>query len=240
VAKITAQISRAEPEAPPAHPFDEISVDMHPLQGHRIYTRYLLITCRDTGFTMPYMLITDNARSILEAMIDAYCYTRVQFKTRWRKVRSDNELMADIIQTWFRAHGIRYEPSAPNTQSQNGLAERSGGVIGEMTRTMRIHANLPEEHWPKNIEAACYIDSQLRKHHTYHIFGRIRWRGRAGVWTCGAQHHPRQFLCRRMTGKQDIASRLSSMDANEAVGRPIAKLEPSDLLIKDLPPPPKN
>jgi hypothetical protein len=82
VSKVKVQISTAPPEAPAAHPFDEVSIDMHPMQGNRIYTRYLLVTCRDTGFTIPYMLTTDTARSILEAMIDAYCYTRIQFKTR--------------------------------------------------------------------------------------------------------------------------------------------------------------
>lgn len=44
--------------------------------------------------------------------------------------------------------GILIEPSAPDTQSQNGGAERSGGgVIEAKARTMRKGARLPEDLW---------------------------------------------------------------------------------------------
>lgn len=211
VSKTKEQISRSEPETPPVHPFDEVSIDMHPMQGHRIYTRYLLITCRDSDFVMPYMLTTDSARSILEALIDAYCYTRIQFKTRWRKVRSDNELMADIIQTWFRAHGVKHEPSAPNTQAQNGRAERSGGVIGEMARTMRIHARLPEELWPSYIQAACYIHNRLPRaqnqwmtpYELVYNMQRINL-GLQGDWTRPSISHMRAYGCKAYVKIADV------------------------------------
>jgi hypothetical protein len=80
MSKTRAQISRTLPEAPQTHPFDEISVDMHPM---------------DTGFAMSYTLMTDSARSILGALFDTYYYTHIWFKIRRRKVHSDNELMAD-------------------------------------------------------------------------------------------------------------------------------------------------
>jgi hypothetical protein len=38
---------------------------------------------------------------------------------------------------------IRIKPSAPDTQAQNGGAERSGGVIKEKARAIQLDANLP-------------------------------------------------------------------------------------------------
>lgn len=51
----------------------------------------------------------------------------------------------------------RWSPSAPDTQAQNGGAERSRGVIKENARAMRLDANLPWELWPEITRAAVYL-----------------------------------------------------------------------------------
>ncbi|KAK1920118.1 hypothetical protein P3342_002414 [Pyrenophora teres f. teres] len=56
-----------------------------------------------------------------------------------------------------RRSGIAVEPSAPDTQAQNGGAERSGGVIKEKSRAMRLDANLPWELWPEVVRSAVYL-----------------------------------------------------------------------------------
>jgi len=58
-------------------------------------------------------------------------------------VKLDNELGRKRTLRWLRKEGITFEPSAPRTQDQNGAAERSGGVIMEKSRSMRLAANLP-------------------------------------------------------------------------------------------------
>ena len=58
-------------------------------------------------------------------------------------IRADNEMKRKRTLSWMRSKGITFEPSAPRTQSQNGAAERSGGVIMEKARAMRILANIP-------------------------------------------------------------------------------------------------
>ena len=49
------------------------------------------------------------------------------------------------------------EPSAPDTQAQNGAAERSGGVIKDKARAMRLDANLPWQMWPEIVRSAVYL-----------------------------------------------------------------------------------
>jgi hypothetical protein len=60
-------------------------------------------------------------------------------------VRSDNELFTKKVRRWLHMKGVGCEPSAPRTPAQNGLAERSGGVIMIRARAMRIRANLPHD-----------------------------------------------------------------------------------------------
>ena len=55
----------------------------------------------------------------------------------------------------MNAKGLVFEPSAPNTQSQNGAAERSGGVIKDKSRAMR--GKLPTEMWREYVRAAIYL-----------------------------------------------------------------------------------
>jgi hypothetical protein len=44
---------------------------------------------------------------------------------------------------------IKFELSFPNTQDQNGAAERSEGVIKNKERAMHIEARLPHQLWPE-------------------------------------------------------------------------------------------
>jgi hypothetical protein len=52
---------------------------------------------------------------------------------------------------------MKFEPSAPDTQAQNGGAECLGGVVKAKARTMRAGANLPEELWLHIVGAAVYL-----------------------------------------------------------------------------------
>jgi hypothetical protein len=52
------------------------------------------------------------------------------------------------------------EPSAPNTQAQNGGAERSGGVVKEKARANRLGANLPRDMWPEIVRATVYLHNR--------------------------------------------------------------------------------
>jgi hypothetical protein len=46
------------------------------------------------------------------------------------------------VAEFLASKSIRIEPSAPNTQDQNGGAERSRGVLKDKERAMRVKARL--------------------------------------------------------------------------------------------------
>ena len=106
----------------------------------------MLITDRFSSF-MWDLYFNDNrlARSIIKLLHSFVQFLKVQFNVTVKIIESDNEIFsvkADV-EKWCLAKGIKIEPSAPDTQAQNGGAERSGGVIKEKARTMRLDSNLP-------------------------------------------------------------------------------------------------
>ena len=50
---------------------------------------------------------------------------RTDYSTELRSLKSDD---------WFLKEGITFEPSAPHSQEQNGVSERTGRTIMDMTR----------------------------------------------------------------------------------------------------------
>jgi hypothetical protein len=91
---------------------------MHDLDDDPKYSRYILITCRYSDAVLIYFLEDDKAITILCALTMAYQFCLRQYKTRWRKVKSDNELSrSGLISIFFAANGIQHEPSAPHTQA---------------------------------------------------------------------------------------------------------------------------
>jgi hypothetical protein len=65
------------------------------------------------------------------ALKDYIEYVEIRHRMEVKIVHSDNELFTKRIRNWC-------EPSAPRTQQQNGMAERSGGVIMTRCESTRI------------------------------------------------------------------------------------------------------
>ena len=64
---------------------------------------------------------------------------------------------------YIRNEGIELRQSAPYSPQQNGPAERSGGVMVSMARTILSEANLPENLWPLAIDHVIYLLQRLPK-----------------------------------------------------------------------------
>lgn len=82
-----------------------------------------------------------------------------QHPVKPRIFECDNEIVTTKpgVLNVLLERGIRVEPSAPDTQAQNGGAERAGGVIETKARSMRAGAKLPEDLWIDIISAAIYL-----------------------------------------------------------------------------------
>jgi hypothetical protein len=75
-----------------------------------------------------------------------------------KTVKYNNEIEKHSQVAKFLAFkSIRIKLSAPNTQGQNSGAKRSGGVLKDKERAMRVGARLPHALWPKIGKTAVYL-----------------------------------------------------------------------------------
>jgi hypothetical protein len=73
---------------------------------------------------------------------------RTDYGTELRSLDSDE---------WLLQQGIVFEPSAPYSQEENGMAERTGGTLMTMARVMMIAGSIPDELWPEIILTATQV-----------------------------------------------------------------------------------
>jgi hypothetical protein len=162
VAKITRQISRRPPDRLINKPCQELHIDWTDLQiDYKGFVRVMFITCAWTGMVFPYFMTTHGTeRENLRVLKDFVRLMQSKYNLKVSTIRSDNELNRGITKLWFQEQCITFEPSAPDTHDQNGLAERSGGVIMAKSRAMRIGAKLPHDLWVESTNAAVYLHNR--------------------------------------------------------------------------------
>jgi hypothetical protein len=73
-------------------------------------------------------------------------------------VKYDNEIEKHSqIAKFLAFKSIKIKPLAPNTQGQNGGAKRSGGVLKDKKRAMRVEARFPHALWLEIGKTAVYL-----------------------------------------------------------------------------------
>src|SRR5467141_1795303 len=159
LAKIKRQISRRPPQRDRSVPGMEIHVDWTDLEeAYDGYVRVMFFTDAASGLVTPYFMTTyGTEKENLAALKDYVENMEKRYQVKIKIVRSDDELFTKRTRAWLRKKAIDTELSAPRTQDQNGLAERSGGVVIAKARAMRIGANLPHDLWKEMVNAATYL-----------------------------------------------------------------------------------
>jgi Integrase core domain. len=162
LAKMKRQISRRPSERILTAPCQEIHIDWTDLEmAYDGFVRVMFITDRYSGMVFPYFMSTHGEeKENLRVLKDFVNWMEKKFGLKIEIIKSDNELARKKTLSWLRTKGINFEPSAPNTQEQNGGAERSGGVVIEKARAMRISANLPHNLWKEIINSAAYLHNR--------------------------------------------------------------------------------
>ncbi|KAH5706327.1 RNA-directed DNA polymerase [Parastagonospora nodorum] len=153
---------RRTPRTNDEGPGERIAIDFHEYEKGSFTKEksQMLVTCRRTRFIWDFYF-KDNrpARSIIRLLGLFVQFMKKQFNITVKVIETDNEIVTvkQEVEKWCTSLSIRLEPSAPDTQAQNGGAERSGGVIKEKARAIRLDANLPWELWPEITRTAVYL-----------------------------------------------------------------------------------
>ncbi|KAF7573989.1 hypothetical protein PtrM4_056120 [Pyrenophora tritici-repentis] len=112
-------------------PGERVAIDFHDYEAESTTKEksQMLINCRVTGYIWDFYL-SDNrtARVILKSLKMFVTFMMNQFGITVKVIETDNEIFSvkPEVARWCRTRGIVLEPSAPDTQAQNGGAERSG------------------------------------------------------------------------------------------------------------------
>jgi hypothetical protein len=160
-AKSRRQISRA-PRINDDGPGERLSIDFHTYETQSVTKEksQMLITDKFSGMQWD-LYFTDHrtAKSIIKALSIFILFLKNHYNIAVKTIEADNEIatVKPDVERWLATQGIIVEPSAPDTQAQNGGAERSGGVNKEKARVMRLDANLSWELWPEVTRAAVYL-----------------------------------------------------------------------------------
>jgi hypothetical protein len=129
-----------------------------------------------------YYFVTRKSADLIR-MFDAFFnIMEVHNFIKVKTVKCDNKIEkhSQVIE-FLASKSIRIEPLAPNTQDQNGGAERLGGVLKDKERAMRVEARFPYALWPEIGKTVVYLynripnygDSNTRWESFYTRFRRI-------------------------------------------------------------------
>lgn len=160
-AKSKRQISRA-PRTNNDGPGERLSIDFHSYEAQEVTKEksQMLISDKFSGMQWD-LYFTDHrtTKSIIKALSIFFLFLKNHYNISVKTIEADNEIttVKPDVQRWLATQGIIVEPSAPDTQAQNGGAERSGGVNKEKARAMRLDANLSWELWPEVTRSAVYL-----------------------------------------------------------------------------------
>ena len=161
LAKMHRQISRRPGNRKVTKPFQELHIEWTDFdKAMDGFIRTMFITDKYTGLVIPYFMSTHGEESeTLKILKDLMAWCK-QRNLLIERIRSDLELNRKRTNKWLSSVGIEFEPSAPRTAAQNGVAERSGGVIVTKARAMSIGAKLPSDLWKEVIDASTYLHNR--------------------------------------------------------------------------------
>ena len=220
------QVRRAPRDITQYKPGERVALDFHDFEmDYKGYTTILLITDRASGYMWDYYLQPRrDTADILTALKDFIPTMERQYGINVRAVECDNEIITRFpgVEKWLHDQRVRTEPSPAYTQSLNGAAERSGGMVKNTIRAMAIGANFPDTLWREISKTAVYLLNRTPRK-------RLRWKT---LYECfyiqpGGQRkkpnlaHLRVFGCRAyaMTPTaQKKGQRLKRLDPRAWIG----------------------
>jgi hypothetical protein len=90
----------------------------------------MILIDRATGYMWDYYFVTRKFADLIRIFDAFFNIMKMHNSIKIKIVERDNKIEKHSQVAEFLAFkSIRIEPSAPNTQGQNGGAERSGGVL---------------------------------------------------------------------------------------------------------------
>ncbi|KAG7110474.1 Retrovirus-related Pol polyprotein transposon TNT 1-94 like [Verticillium longisporum] len=202
VAKSKKIVSRRQPTYTTTNPFERVNLDFFsPGKSYNGMESCLVITDAYSGKIVVRILPAraDGFQAFIN--FEMFLWRQYHLVIKVLRVDWDSALRSNLV-TWSEERGILLERSAARTPEQNGAAERNGGTIFTIARTLTSAAGFPEDLWPEVVQTAAYLHNLTPK-------GRLQWatpEGRLNDWlnskglaartTAPGLAHLRRYGCR--------------------------------------------
>ncbi|CAI5962913.1 unnamed protein product [Closterium sp. NIES-64] len=129
-------------------------------QGHERY--FLLVVDDYSRYTTVFPLRSKG--DVTEVLIDWIRAARLHLRQSFGSdfpvlhLHSDRggEFSSGLLRAYFRARSIRQTFTLPDSQQQNGIAERRIGMVMDVARTSMMHAAAPHFQWPFAVRYAAH------------------------------------------------------------------------------------
>lgn len=162
LAQAHQQISRA-PTWRGSYPFEKIHLDLiHMQEAFNNDAWVVHFYCDYSAYHVSFNLPLKTQDELVSVTQDFLVLTNDNWGFNTKYIQSDGE--SGLAQKWqdlIAMRGITFNPSPPNTPDQNGLAERSGGVIMNIARKLRIQSRLPHRLWPYIVSHATRLLNRI-------------------------------------------------------------------------------
>ena len=145
-----------------AQPLEESCMDLGevtvPSQGGKRW--YMICTDRATRYRFIYYL---SRKSQVAARVVDLHRDILSLGGQLKRIKCDSggEFIAASVVNWGKEQGIRILPGGPHAPEQNGIAERSNGIVFQMAATLRKTAGLPPEFWVPAMTHAIYLLNRM-------------------------------------------------------------------------------
>jgi len=146
-----------------SYPFEKIHLDLiHMEEAFNLDAWVVHFYCDYSAYHISFNLPHKTQEELIYVTQEFLALTNDNWGFTTRYIQSDGEKGLGL--EWnelVTARGITFNPSPPDTPDQNGLAERSGGVIMAIARKLRIQGKLPHKLWPYMVSHATRILNRI-------------------------------------------------------------------------------
>lgn len=162
LAQAHQQISRI-PTWRGSYPFEKVHLDLINMQEAFNQDAWVVhFYCDYSAYHVSFNLAFKIQDELVSVTNEFLVLTNDNWGFITRYIQSDGE--SGLGQKWqdlIARRGITFNPSPPDTPDQNGLAERSGGVIMMIARKLRIQSKLPHKLWPYIVSHATRLLNRI-------------------------------------------------------------------------------
>lgn len=146
-----------------SYPFEKVHMDLIDMEKAFNADSWVVhFYCDYSAYHISYNVTNKTQKELVSVTKEFLAITNDNWGFVTRYIQSDGEKgLGNEWQELVTARGITFRPSPADTPEQNGLAERSGGVIITTARKLRIQSKFPHKLWPHIVSHAIRLLNRI-------------------------------------------------------------------------------